>query len=115
MHLGGKKVLLVEDNKVNILLASKFLDKWGVTYDISENGQEAIDKVKVNDYDLVLMDLQMPVMDGFEATRCIRLMTEEKKNIPILALSASAMLDVQKEVLKQVWMGLLRNHLTRMI
>jgi len=98
--LKGRKVLLVEDNNVNVLLATKFLDRWGVVYDVSENGEEAIENVKTNNYDLVLMDIQMPVMDGLEATRYIRTMPEEKKDVPILALTASAMLEIRDEVFK---------------
>ncbi len=68
----GKKLLLVEDNKINQLVAGKLLEKFGYAYDIAENGIEAVDKARSNHYDAILMDCQMPVLDGFEATKRIR-------------------------------------------
>ena len=80
-------ILLVEDNKVNQLVAQKFLQKWGIEVSIADNGQEAVDLLQAeNNFDLILMDLQMPVMDGYEATKQIR---DMGLNIPILALTAS--------------------------
>lgn len=93
--LQGKKVLLVEDNQMNVMVASKFLNKWGMKIDVAENGQVGVEKVRDNKYDLVLMDLQMPVLDGYQSTRQIR---EFNKKIPIIALTASAMLRVRREV-----------------
>jgi two-component system sensor histidine kinase/response regulator len=87
------KILLVEDNPDNRLLIEAFLKKSPVEIDAAENGQIAVDKFKDNKYDIVLMDMQMPVMDGFTATKTIR--DWEKKNhrseTPILALTAYAM------------------------
>ncbi|MBN1695733.1 response regulator [candidate division WOR-3 bacterium] len=87
------KILLVEDNTDNRLLIEAFLKKFPVEIDAAENGQIAVDKFKDNKYDIVLMDMQMPVMDGFTATKTIR--DWEKKNhrseTPILALTAYAM------------------------
>jgi two-component system sensor histidine kinase/response regulator len=87
------KILLVEDNADNRLLIEAFLKKSPVEIDEAENGQIAVDKFKDNKYDIVLMDMQMPVMDGFTATKTIR--DWEKKNhrgeTPILALTAYAM------------------------
>lgn len=94
--LSGKSILLVEDNQMNILVAKKFLAKWNLQVDIANNGQEAIEKVKSGTYDLVLMDLQMPVMDGYKATRHIRSFNKE---VPIIALTASALLKVRQDVL----------------
>jgi CheY-like chemotaxis protein/nitrogen-specific signal transduction histidine kinase len=87
--LQGSRILLVEDNKVNQFLAQALLSSWNAKVDISEDGQEAIDRMKAEEYDLVLMDLQMPFMDGFEATEHIREVL--KSNIPIIGLSANAM------------------------
>lgn len=86
------KVLVVDDNKLNIRYASTLLSKWNLDHDIAMNGQEAVEKVKGTDYDLVLMDLQMPVMDGFEATKVIRGLPESKASVPIIALTASTFL-----------------------
>jgi hypothetical protein len=83
-------VLLVEDNDINRLYAKSILKNWNCRTDIAENGLVAIEKVKNNFYDIVLMDVQMPVMDGYEATKAIRLMNGPKKDVPIVALTANA-------------------------
>ena len=85
-------ILLVEDNALNQELAIELLNRVGLDVDVTSNGKEAVDAVKKNDYALILMDLQMPIMDGFEATKAIRQMPEEKKrNVPIIAMSARAL------------------------
>ncbi len=90
--LEGKKILVAEDNKVNFFVANKFLLNWGAVVTHAENGQIAIDLLKTDDYDLILMDLHMPVMDGIEATRIIRNSEDERlRNIPIVALTAAIM------------------------
>ncbi len=96
--LENHHLLLVEDNKMNQLVAKKFLDKWKITFDIAQNGLEAVQKVKDNEYDLVLMDLHMPEMDGYEATKQIREMDDIKKDIPIIALSASTGPDAEERI-----------------
>jgi PAS domain S-box-containing protein len=83
-------VLLVEDNDVNRLYASSILKIWDCKIDTAENGYVAVEKIKNEDYDIVLMDIQMPVMDGFEATKAVRSLDSPKKNIPIIALTANA-------------------------
>ncbi len=86
-------ILLVEDNLVNQLVAKALLEKFGLIPDIATDGLQAVQKVSTNTYDLILMDCQMPVLDGFEATRQIRKNEiENKKNqhIPIVALTANA-------------------------
>jgi PAS domain S-box-containing protein len=88
--LKGKKILLVEDNQLNQLLALKVFRKWNFELDIAENGKIAIEKVKNSNFDLILMDIQMPEMDGNEATKYIRENLGEKSNIPIIALTAHA-------------------------
>ncbi len=94
--LKGLKILLVEDNKINQMVTRKFLDEWQCNTRIAENGQEAIDMLIKNPYDLILMDLQMPVMDGYTATRHIRLLKDESQSrIPIIALSASALGEIE--------------------
>jgi len=83
-------VLLVEDNDINRLYASSILKIWDCKIDIAENGYVAVEKIKNEDYDIVLMDVQMPVMDGFEATKAIRASTPPKNQVPIIALTANA-------------------------
>ena len=90
----GKKVLVVDDNEVNILIARRFLSKWGLELDFAYNGEEAISKVVNNVYDLVFMDIRMPGIDGFDATRIIReIEGDYYKRLPIIALTASTLHD----------------------
>ncbi|MGK7392451.1 MAG: ATP-binding protein [Candidatus Cyclobacteriaceae bacterium M2_1C_046] len=85
------KILLVEDNDINRLYATNLLKKWNFYVDGAENGVIALEKLKANDYHLIFMDIQMPVMDGYETTRTIRAtFPESKKNIPIIAITANA-------------------------
>ncbi|GAB3929737.1 PAS domain-containing hybrid sensor histidine kinase/response regulator [Mucilaginibacter myungsuensis] len=86
--LSGMKVLVVDDNKMNILIASRFLNKWHINISEANNGLVATQMAENNDYDLILMDLQMPVMDGFEATQIIK---SKQPRLPIIALTADAM------------------------
>ncbi|MFV8339474.1 PAS domain S-box protein [Flavobacterium sp. LB3P21] len=85
-ELKNIKVLVVEDIPLNQLLMKTLLDDFGFARDIAENGKIAIEKLKENDYDIILMDLQMPEMNGFEATEYIR--NTMKSKIPIIALTA---------------------------
>lgn len=85
-------ILLVEDNDLNQLVASERLKTMGITCDIANNGVEAIEMVQKENYDAILMDLQMPVMDGLEATREIRKL-KGKEHLPIIALSAAVLQD----------------------
>lgn len=89
-YLRGKKVLIVEDNDINLDLSVDLLSDVGIDADVARNGLEAIDKVRDNEYDLVLMDIQMPEMDGLTATAHIRKMPNKAK-LPILAMTAHAM------------------------
>lgn len=89
--LEDRKILLVEDNMLNQMVASRFLESMGADITVANNGLEAINKVAKGKYDLILMDIQMPEMDGYSATRMIRTqMNDEKKDVPILAMTAHA-------------------------
>jgi two-component system sensor histidine kinase/response regulator len=88
LNLFGMNILIVDDNKMNLLIASRFLKKWQANVDEALNGQIAVDMVALKTYDLIIMDLQMPVMDGFEATEAIK---KTNPLIPIIALTADAM------------------------
>lgn len=86
-----KKVLLVEDNQVNQLITLKFLKSWGLETHIANNGIEALKMIRCEQYDLVLMDLQMPEMDGFEAASRIRQLDAHYCEVPVIALTATAL------------------------
>jgi len=92
------RVLLAEDVKLNQMLTQKLLARSGYLIDIAENGRQAIDALKNADYDVILMDVQMPEMDGIEATRQIRLLPGEKKFVPIIALTAQADMNAEDEL-----------------
>ncbi len=99
--LGAKHVLVAEDVELNQFLARHILESWGFTADFAFNGEEAIRKLEANEYDLILMDIQMPVMDGMEATRRIRLLENPvKAAVPIVALTANALKGDSEKYLK---------------
>ena len=106
--LEGKKILLAEDNVINQEIILGLLEDSKLDIQIAQNGQEAIDLYKNGNYDLILMDIQMPHVDGYEAARQIRKMD---KDVPIIALSASAM---KEDVLKTKYSGM-NEHLNKPI
>lgn len=87
------KVLVSEDNEINIKVLKIILDKQGLSYEVATNGKLALEMYKQTEYDIVLMDCQMPEMDGLSATRLIREYEKQtsKKNCPIVAMTANAM------------------------
>ncbi len=91
-HSFKGSILVVEDNKTNQIIAKKFLVKLGLKVDLAINGQEAINFFATKSYELIFMDCRMPVMDGYQATRAIRLIEKkhQQKPIPIIALTANA-------------------------
>jgi CheY-like chemotaxis protein/HPt (histidine-containing phosphotransfer) domain-containing protein len=84
-------VLLVEDNPINQKLAVTLLERWGHHVTVAENGEVAVHCVSLQTFDVVLMDMMMPVMDGLEATALIRAMPDDKAGVPIVAMTANAM------------------------
>ncbi|WP_405369334.1 response regulator [Nonlabens sp. Asnod2-A12] len=93
--LEGKKVLIVDDNKINQLVTQKVLEQHDMMHRTASNGKEAVDMVEKESFDFILMDINMPVMNGIEATRRIR---EFDVETPIIALTATNFVDPEKEV-----------------
>ncbi|MBF0233233.1 MAG: response regulator [Desulfamplus sp.] len=106
----GAKALLVEDNHINQQIAVELLEEHGIVVSIANNGQECIEMVQADSFDIVLMDIQMPVMDGLEATRRIR-QDPEFNTLPILAMTAHAMAGDSEKSLEAGMNG----HLTKPI
>lgn len=99
--LNGKHILLVDDNKMNVLLAQTVLKKWNMGYDCAYDGKQALELFKKNDYDLILTDIQMPVMGGVELTHEVRYNGDfTKSRIPILGITAHVMQEDRDSYLK---------------
>jgi len=101
LNIRGHKVLLVEDNDINAEIAMMMLKQSGIEVDRAENGQSGLERVKENHYAAVLMDIQMPIMNGYETSRAIRQIDGEYfKKLPIIAISANAYDDDVKQCLE---------------
>jgi len=95
----GLKLLIAEDNRINVLVLEKLLSKWDIQTIVAANGQEALNKLADQDFDAVLMDIHMPVMDGYAASLAIRALgNQAKANIPIIALTASVSHNVHTKI-----------------
>jgi two-component system, sensor histidine kinase and response regulator len=104
------RVLLAEDNPVNQRLASRLLEKRGHSVVVAANGLEALEMIEKESFDLVFMDVQMPVMDGFEATAAIRKKEASSGvRLPIVALTAHAMKGDREKCLAAGWTGISQN------
>lgn len=98
-NLQGVQVLLVEDNEINRMIVCEMLRSEGILVDEAENGQEAVEKASEQEYDVLLMDISMPIMNGIDATIEIRSRENPNKNKPILALTAHALAEEQAKFL----------------
>lgn len=97
----GTKALIVDDNKMNRIILEKFLTKWGMHYDSVEDGIKALESMEENQYGIVLLDIQMPYMDGFEVARRIRKMKgSDSHNMPVIALSADVFANVYNRLIE---------------
>jgi len=97
--ISGARLLLVEDNEINQQVAMEILQGAGLNVAVANNGQEGVDAATKSQYDAILMDIQMPVMDGYTAAREIRNLKSEIRNVPIIAMTAHAMAgDEQKSI-----------------
>lgn len=93
------QVLVVEDNEINLAVAGKFLTNWGIPFTVAKNGEEAVNKARTSPFDLILMDLQMPVMNGYEASMRIRKLKEyDYSKIPVIAITAAGASGIENKI-----------------
>lgn len=92
------KILFVEDEPVNQFIAQKYFQKWSFKITFASNGKMALQKVKDEHFDLIFMDLQMPIMDGLEATKIIRNLPAPKSKTPIVLLTASLLSTIELKI-----------------
>jgi len=107
----GARVLLVEDNEINQQVAQELLEQASFVVEIANNGKEAVEMAEKNPYDVILMDIQMPEMNGFEATKKIRNLESDIRNIPIIAMTAHAMAGDREKSIE----GGMNEHVTKPI
>ncbi|WP_163988314.1 PAS domain-containing hybrid sensor histidine kinase/response regulator [Pyxidicoccus caerfyrddinensis] len=95
----GLRILVAEDNDINVFMLSQFLKRWGADFDVVGDGRQAVQRIQEADYDLVLMDVRMPDMDGYEAARAIReLPGAHYPRIPIIAVTASTRIGLEHRI-----------------
>lgn len=111
-ELQGISVLVVEDNHINAVITEKLLARWGALTDLAVNGYQAVEKAAENSYDLILMDIHMPDIDGYEAAKRIRELDNNNSRIPMFAFSADVMVNQNKES-GQYFSGLLSKPVDR--
>jgi signal transduction histidine kinase/CheY-like chemotaxis protein len=99
-QLNDLKVLLAEDNKINMLVATKLLSRWGIQADCALNGNDALEKAAQKKYDIILMDIHMPELNGYDATKQLRESKGINKNTPVYAFTADVVANVQSEYLE---------------
>lgn len=97
-EIEGARLLIAEDNPINQMYIKQLISKWKVDYTVCNNGQEALDEFNKGDFDIVLMDMQMPILDGLEATRLIRLSNHSRNNLPIIALTADGLDETKQKM-----------------
>lgn len=98
-EINDLKILVVEDNPINSLLLKKIFQKWNNTPDFAKDGIEALERYKTNHYDLILMDVHMPLLDGYETSRQIRNLPDARKSgVPIIALTASVSINLKEKI-----------------
>ncbi len=105
-HFKNKRILIVEDNAMNVIVLSKVLEQFGIESEVANNGLEALDMIHEDKFDLVFMDIHMPEMDGFEATRAIRLRGYQK---PVIGLSAN----VTREAIDESKLAGMQDYITK--
>lgn len=94
----GTRALVVDDNDMNLMVASRFLKKWGMKVGNASSGEEALKRLRKDDYDIIFMDIQMPGMSGFEALKALR-KNKQYDHIPVIALTADSSLSIEKDII----------------